>query len=324
LGTGTQGMGTQLIDFEVRRPRQDTLFRAVARVAGGITLVLMVVIFIVLLVRSYRVLHVYGISKFLTTQHWVPEGGVFGVGSLLFNTLMIGVVALVIAVPVSLCAALFISEYSPPPVASALKALIELLAAIPSVVFGYWGLAYLTPRIIPLSRWLADHLAFLPFFKVSSSTFAGSTFIAGVVVALMVSPVLTAVAQEVFSQAPTGQREAALALGGTRWGMIRKVVIPFGRGGIVGGTMLAFGRAVGETVAVVVLISATQNRQLHILESGANSISALIAETWGESNPIGLSALMAAGLTLFLLTLIVNAAASVIVNRTAKAGGLAQ
>jgi phosphate transport system permease protein len=315
------GTGSQLIDFEVRRPRQDAVFRAVARVAGGTTLALMAVIFIVLLIRSYRVLHVYGISKFLTTQHWVPEGGVFGIGSLLFNTLMIGVVALVIAVPVSLCAALLISEYSPPAVGSALKALMELLAAIPSVVFGYWGLAYLTPRVIPLSRWLAGHLAFIPLFKVSSTSLAGSTFIAGIVVALMVSPVLTAVAQEVFSQAPNGQREAALALGGTRWGMIRKVVLPFGRGGIVGGTMLAFGRAVGETVAVVVLISATQNRQLHILESGANSISALIAETWGESNPIGLSALMAAGLTLFLFTLVVNATASVIVNRTAKAGG---
>jgi phosphate transport system permease protein len=315
------GTGSKLIDFEVRRPRQDVIFRATARVAGAMTLALMAVIFVALLVRSYRALHLVGIGKFLTTQQWVPEAGKFGVGSLLFNTVMIGVVALVIAVPVSLCAALLISEYSPPAVSSALKTLVELLAAMPSVVFGYWGLEYLTPRIRPLSQWLANHLAFLPIFKVTSSSFAGSTFIAGIVVALMVSPVLTAVAQEVFFQAPSGQREAALALGGTKWGMIRKVVLPFGRGGIVGGTMLAFGRAVGETVAVVVVISATATRQVHILQSGANSISAWIAETWGESNPIGISALMAAGLTLFLLTLIVNAAASVIVNRTAKAGG---
>ncbi len=316
------GLNSQRIDFQVHRPRQDVIFRASARVAGGITLALMAVIFVALLVRSYRALHLVGFTKFLTIQQWVPEGGKFGVGSLLFNTLMIGVVALVIAVPISLCAALLISEYSPPALSSALKALVELLAAIPSVVFGYWGLAYLTPRIVPLSRWLADHFAFLPVFKVTTSSLAGSTFIAGIVVALMVSPVLTAVAHEVFSKAPNGQREAALALGGTRWGMIRKVVLPFGRGGIVGGTMLAFGRAVGETVAVVVVISATATRQVHILQSGANSISALIAENWGESNPIGISALMAAGLTLFLLTLVVNAAASVIVNRTAKAGGL--
>lgn len=306
------------INFQARLPRQDRLFRLAARAAGGLTLAIMALIFGVLLTRSYRAVHIVGFWKFLTIQQWVPEGGKFGVGSVLFNTVVIGLIALAVAVPISICAALLISEYAPRMVRSPLRSLVDLLAAVPSVIFGYWGVAFLSPRIRPLSRWLADHLAFIPIFKVTTTSLTGSPFIAGLVVALMIAPILTAVSQEVFSRAPKGQREAALALGGTRLGMIRKVVLPFGRGGIIGGTMLALGRALGETVAVVVVISATLVRQPHILQMGANSISALIAENWGESNPIGLSALMAAGLTLFLFTLVVNGAASVIVNRDSK------
>jgi phosphate transport system permease protein len=314
--------GKPRIQFEVHRPLQDRIFRASARVCGALTLAIMALIFVILLVRSYSAVHLEGLGRFLTTQQWSPEGGVYGIGSLLFNTVVIAVVAMVLAVPVAICAALLLTEYAPRSLRGPLTALVDLLAAVPSVIFGYWGLAYLTPRVIPLSRWLTDHLGFIPIFKTTTHTYAGSPFIAGVVVSLMAAPILTAVVREVFSQAPQGQKEAALALGGTRWGMIRTVVLPFGRGGIIGGTMLALGRALGETVAVVVLISATLTRQVHILQSGANSISAFIAETWGEANPLGIIALMAAGLILFIFTLLVNAVASVVVQRSRSGAGL--
>jgi phosphate transport system permease protein len=307
--------------FEARRPIQDRIYHGAARIAGGITLAVMGLIFAILVIRSTRAIHLVGIRRFLTTQRWVPEGGSFGIGSLLFNTVMIALVAMVIAVPVAVGAALFITEYAPRRVRGPLTSLIDLLAAVPSVIYGVWGIAFLTPRARLLSRWLAVHFPFIPIFKTSGSSFAGSTFIIGIVLALMVTPITTAIVREVFSQAPTGQREAALALGGTRWGMIRSVVLPFGRGGIIGGTMLGFGRAMGETVAVALIISSSLVRQVHILQSGTNSISAMIAERWGEASPIGLSALMAAGLALFLFTLVVNAIASMVVARSVSGAG---
>lgn len=279
-------------------------------------------ILVILIIRSTRAINIVGIHRFVTTQNWVAEGGTFGIGSLLFNTVMMSIIAMVLAVPVSVSAALFITEYAPRRVRGAFTTLVDLLAAVPSVIFGIWGLAFLTPRVLPLSRWLSTHVAFIPIFKVTSPRFAGSTFIAGIVLALMIAPITTAVVREAFSQAPAAQKEAALALGGTRWGAIRTVVIPYGRGGIIGGTMLGFGRALGETVAVAIIISSTLVRQVHVLQYGANSISAFIAEQWGEANPIGLSALMAAGLTLFLFTLVVNFIASIIVGRSRSGAGV--
>jgi phosphate transport system permease protein len=307
---------------QTHRRRQDTVYRATARAAGGVTLAVMGLILVILIIRAARAIHIVGLGHFLTTQRWVPEGGTFGIGSLLFNTVMMSIVAMVLAVPVSISAALFITEYAPRAVRGAFTTLVDLLAAVPSVIFGIWGLAFLTPRIRPLSEWLSRHVAFIPIFKTSSTSFAGSTFIAGIVLALMVTPIATAVVREAFSQAPAAQKEAALALGGTRWGAIRAVVLPYGRGGIIGGTMLGFGRALGETVAVTIIISSSLVRQVHILQSGTNSISAFIAEQWGEASPIGLSALMAAGLVLFLFTFVVNAIASIIVGRSRSGAGV--
>jgi phosphate transport system permease protein len=307
---------------QTHRRRQDRIYRATARAAGAVTLAVMGLILVILIIRSAQAIHIVGVRRFLTTQRWVPQGGSFGIASLLFNTVMMSIVAMVIAVPVSVGAALFITEYAPRSVRGAFTSMVDLLAAVPSVIFGIWGLIYLTPRVRPLSLWLSTHLAFIPIFKTTTSSFAGSTFIAGIVLALMVTPITTAVVREAFSQAPAAQKEAALALGGTRWGAIRAVVIPYGRGGIIGGTMLGFGRALGETVAVTIIISSALVRQVHILQSGTNSISAFIAEQWGESSPIGLSALMAAGLTLFLFTFVVNAIASIIVGRSRSGAGV--
>ena len=157
--------------------------------------------------------------------------------------------------------ALFINEYAPPGARRSLTSLIDLLAAVPSLIYGLWGLTFLQPHLLGVSKWLTTHLGFIPFFQTElDRTCKASAFIAGVVVALMIVPIITSVMREVFSQAPPGEKEAALAMGATRWGMIRTVVLPFGKGGIIGGAMLGLGRALGETIAVVLIISPSVHR----------------------------------------------------------------
>lgn len=204
--------------------------------------------------------------------------------------------------------------------------IIDLMAAVPSIVYGLWGVFFLTPNILPFSQWLSTYFGWIPIFAVeafdpddplaSPTIFTASTFIAGIVVALMVAPIASSIMREVFTQAPVGEREGAFALGATRWGMIRSVVLPFGRGGIIGGTMLGLGRALGETIAVYLIISPVFIIQPHILEKGSNSIAALIALRYSEASAFELSALMAAGLALFLVTLIVNFGASMVISRS--------
>jgi phosphate transport system permease protein len=170
-----------------------------------------------------------------------------------------------------------------------------------------------------VSKWISTHLGFIPFLSTPKGAgFASSTFIAGLVVSLMVLPICTSVMREVFSQAPPGEKEGALALGGTKWGVIRDVVLPFGKGGMIGGSMLGLGRALGETIAVTLIISPTfdLHRLTHVVETGGNSFAALIALRFSESNEFGISALMAAGLVLFVSTLVVNAIASMVVARS--------
>jgi phosphate transport system permease protein len=202
-----------------------------------------------------------------------------------------------------------------------LTTIVDVLAAVPCIIYGLWGSYYCTPRVIPVSRGLATHLEFIPFFHVNdahTASYSGSTFIAGLVVALMIVPICTAVMREVFSQAPAGEKEGALALGGTKWNVIKTVVLPFGKGGIIGGSMLGLGRALGETIAVTLIIAPLFNpgSLTHVLQLGGNSIASLIALRFSESNDFGISALMAAGLTLFVITLIVNAFAAVVVSRS--------
>jgi phosphate transport system permease protein len=306
------------IAISVRRSGADRAYRAVAYGAGGGTLVLMGIIGAFLLVKAWPALHALGL-KFFTTSQWIPQSGAFGITGILLGTVLIAGVALVLAVPVATLAALFITEYAPRRLKRPITWLIDVLAAVPSLIYGLWGRSFLQPRILGLSRWLATHLGFIPFFhSPKQASFPASTFIAGVVVALMIVPICTAVMREVYSQAPPGEKEGALALGGTKWGVIRDVVIPFGRGGMIGGAMLGLGRALGETIAVTLIISPSfePGRLFHILPTGGNSIASLIALRFGESNDFGISALMAAGLTLFVMTLLVNAAASAIVARS--------
>jgi phosphate transport system permease protein len=305
-------------------PLSDRVFRAVVRSAGLLVLVIMGAIGIFLAYQAVPTLREYGLS-FFTEPSFVPNSDKLGIAAVGLFTLQVAGVAIVVAFPLALATALFISEYTPERLKRTLIALLDLMAAVPSVVYGLFGFVFLTPQMIYLSRWLSKYLGFLPFFHVDTdvnaaaweqSKYTSSPFIAGVVVAMMVLPFAASIAREVFSQAPIGEREGALALGSTRWGVIRSVVLPFGKGGLIGGTMLALGRALGETIAVVMILAPAFDIKFHLLENGAITISSLIALRFGEATQGQLSALLAAGLVLFLFTLAINTVASTIVARS--------
>jgi phosphate transport system permease protein len=303
----------------------DYAFRGIARSGGVLVLILMVLVGTFLTYRAAQALHKAGWS-FLTTQVWNPNGGGFGIAAIMIGTVLIALVAIAVAVPLALGSALYISEYAPRRIQRVLVGAVDLMAAVPSVVFGLWGAFFLQWRMTSLSRWINDWFYWIPVFKVDGVTrhqtgptatfYTSSTFIAGSVVALMVTPIAASIMREAFSQAPPSEREGAYALGATRWGMIRAVVLPFGKGAVIGGTMLGLGRALGETIAVVMIISPVFAIQPHILEHGTSSVSSLIALQYSEATPFGISALMAAGLALFALTLIVNFVAAMIVSRS--------
>jgi phosphate transport system permease protein len=257
---------------------------------------------------------------FLTTFEWNPDGAPakFGIAAVMYGTTMIALIALTVALPIAIGSALFVNEYAPARLGRPLVALLDLLAAVPSLIYGMWGLYYLQPHLMGTSRWLTDHLGFLPFFHTTRPVFGSSMFIAGIVVGLMVLPIVASVTREVLSQAPRAVCEAALALGGSRWGMIRTVILPFGRSGIVGAAMLGLGRALGETIAIALILSFNFQIQTELLAPGGGSVAGLIANNFGEAGETQRHALVAAGLALFIITLIVNTGARLIVNRTSK------
>ena len=323
-----QGTGTPPED--VARPFHpdggvgDRIFRAAARSIGILVLLITGGIGAFLAYQSVPTIREYGWS-FFTTVDWSPGTGVVGIVAVLVGTISVALVAISIAFPLALCTALFITEYAPPKLRSTLISLVDLMAAVPSIVYGLWGVFLLQDNFIYLARWLHQNLGFIPLFAVradadaaswSQLDYTKSMLIAGVVVAMMVLPVAASVMREVFSQTPSGEREAALALGSTRFGVVRSVVLPFGRGGIIGGTMLGLGRALGETIAVVLVLSPAFELKWQVAEIGGSTISSLIALSFGEANASQLSALLAAGLVLFLFTLVVNSIAAVIVGRS--------
>lgn len=308
-----------------RRGRGDRIFSGVTSLSGLTVLAIMGAVGLFLSIEATQSLRATGLS-FLTTAEWQPDRGKFGIAAVLVGTVLIAFVAVMVALPIAMGTALFITDVAPTWLRSTLVALVDLMAAVPSVVYGLWGLHLLQGQIIGLSRWLNTWFGWIPLFDVSgadpnsplssATVYTASAFVAGVVVAMMVMPISCVVMREVFSQVPIGEREGAYALGSTRWGMIRVVALPFGRGGIIGGTMLGLGRALGETIAVLLIISPRFDINLHVLEAGGNSVSSLIALRYSESSGFGLSALMAAGLALFALTLVVNFTASWFVARS--------
>jgi phosphate transport system permease protein len=310
--------------FLSRASITDVIFRRVATTSGIITVAIMLAVGLFLSLRASDALRATG-WRFLTEQQWSPETNTFGVAAILFGTVTIAVIALAVSVPLSIGTALLLSEVATGRLRATLVTLVDLMAAVPSIVFGLWGVYFLQGNIIPVAKWISIWFGWLPFFAVTdaqgqpfteASAFTSSAFIAGIVVGMMVVPTQTAIMREAFARAPIGEREGAYALGSTRWGMIRAVVLPFGKGGIIGGVMLGLGRALGETIAVYMIISPIFVINWQVLKTGTNSVSALIALRYGEASEFGLSALMAAGLVLFLLTLVINFTASSIVARS--------
>jgi phosphate transport system permease protein len=292
--------------------------------AAGLTvLFLLTLIGIFLAYQSRHAFARMGLS-FFTTTGWRTSvfPPVIGVLGLLFGTVVVALIAVSIAVPLGVTVGLYIAEYAPSSLRKILQAMIDLLAAIPSILFGLWGFFFLSAQIVPLSRWMTTHLGWIPIFRTDpDTTLANSFFIAGIVVSLMVVPIVASITRAVFSQTPPGEKEAALALGSTRWGMVRTVVLPFGRGGIIGGSMLGLGRALGETIAVVFLLPQVPEITSHLLQNGGATIAGFIALRAG-SDPFTVSGLMAAGLVLFVITLSTNLVASTIVSRSRSGVGV--
>jgi phosphate transport system permease protein len=310
----------------------DRFFRFSLLSTGVAVLLIMGTVGLFLFVRGSGALAGAGLS-FLTTQGWDPDSHNFGIATVITGTLLIAAVAVALAVPLATGVALYISEYAPSTLRGLLVNLVDLMAAVPGVVYGLWGFYLLNPLIIPVARWMAATFGWLPLLGIHDShpndpletptIYESSTFVAGIVVALVIMPTICSVMRESFSLAPVGEREGAYALGATRWGMIRNVVLPFGRGGMIGGSMLGLGRAMGETIAVVMIITPVFRIQPEILRSGTNSVSALIALRFEAASPFELSALMAAGLALFALTLMVNFGASAMIVRS-RSGQLSE
>jgi len=311
--------------LESKRGFGDRVFDKMTSISGLIVLAMMLAVGLFLAIEANQALVKAGWS-FFSTAEWETGRNHFGVSAILLGTVLVAVVAVVVAVPIALGTALFITEVAPTWLRSTLIALVDLMAAVPSVVYGLWGLFLLEGQLISIARWINTWFGWIPIFKVngadpndplsSQTVYSASVFIAGIVVAMMVMPIACVVMRQVFSQVPVGEREGAYALGSTRWGMIRVVALPFARGGIIGGTMLGLGRALGETIAVALILSPRNLITLHILEAGGNTVSSLIATRYSEEQGFGLSALFAAGLVLFGVTLFINFTASWFISRS--------
>ena len=292
--------------------------------AGVSVLVLLTLVGLFLMLQSHQAISESGVLRFLTRTEWRTDvqPARIGVAGLLVGTVLVALVAVAIAVPFGVLAALVITEYASARGRKWLTGIVDLLAAVPSLLFGIWGFLFLSEQIVPISKWLTTHLGFIPIFATDDgASLTGSIFIAGIVVSLMVLPIIVSVVREVFSQTPPGEKEAALALGGTRWGMIRTVVLPYGRGGIIGGSMLGLGRALGETIAVALLLPQVPEVSVKILQNGGATVSGFIANRAG-ADAFTTSGLMAAGLVLFLITLATNMVASVVVSRSRSGVGV--
>lgn len=301
----------------------DKVFRGFVSSAALFSLVVLILIAAFLLYRGFEIFSDFGLG-FITNTKWEmidpndPATASFGIAAMLVGSVLTATIAIIIAVPFAMASALFIEYYSPRRLRTALTALLDLVAAIPSVVYGIWGYVVLLPLVEDWSATLNKYLDWIPLFAVRTPIFGRSPFLAGLLLAIMILPIVTSVAREVYSQAPRDLVDATYALGGTKWGGIKTVVLPFGKSGLVGGAMLGLGRALGETVAVYLTLNLVFEINFKILASAGGNVASLIATKFGEASAYELKGLMAAGLVLFLVTLAVNFLATVIVNRSRK------
>lgn len=260
----------------------------------------------------------FGVFGFSFTNNWDVSKAAYGALPLLVGTLITSGIALLIGVPIAVASALYLTELCPRRARAGLTILIELLAAVPSVVYGLWGIFFLAPKLQGTEQWFADTFSFVPWIGGGLVTIP-NYFIAGLILGIMILPIVSAITREVVATVPADHKEAALALGATRWEMIRLAVLPYSRAGIVGGSMLGLGRAIGETIAVTIVIGNAPVIGHHLFSQGY-TLAAVIANEFGEaaSDPLHRAALIASGLVLFVLTLGVNGAARAFVVRAAR------
>jgi phosphate transport system permease protein len=294
----------------------DRIFAGAAQGAGILILVVLAGVAVFLIVQA--------LPAIVSPAAALPGGVglVAYIFPLVFGTLLAAVIALIIATPLAVAVALFITHFAPRRLAQGLGYLIDLLAAVPSIVYGLWGVAVLAPATLGLSTWLNTYLGWLPFFAGPVSATGRTMFVVGITLAVMILPIITAVSREVFLQTPKLHEEAALALGATRWEMIRMAVLPFGRSGIISGAMLGLGRALGETMAVAIILSVSGAVTFNLISSSnPSTIAANIALQFPDSTGVAVNTLIASGLVLFVITLLVNALARYIINRRREFSG---
>jgi phosphate transport system permease protein len=301
-----------------RARKGDSAFRGFATGSGMLILVVMAAIAVFLVLEAIPAF-TKDKGNFFSTFTWDPDGSqVFGIGAIAFGSVLSSALALIIGVPVAVGVALFISQYASRVVARPLAYIVDLLAAVPSVIYGLWGVIFLVPHMVPLSAFLNRYLSWIPLFSSPQNIFGKSVLSASVVLAVMMLPIVAALSREVFVQTPREHQEGAVALGATKWETIRLTVLPYGKSGVISAIVLGFGRAIGETIAVALVLSSNYGVSWHILVPGGNTIAANIANRWGDAGDIGRPALIASGLVLFIITLVVNYGARAIVRRGTK------
>jgi phosphate transport system permease protein len=294
-----------------RRRAGDRIFSNTAVIAGVTILALLAGVAIFLIGESWPAITAQAAD--------LPEGKnlVEYIAPLAFGTVLAALLATIIAVPLAVAVALFITHIAPERVAAPLSYIVDLLAAIPSIVYGLWGIFVLGPAAVSVMQWLEDKLGWIPLFEGPASATGRTMLVVGVVLAVMILPIVSAVAREVFAQTPRRLEEGALALGATRWEMIRMAVLPFGKSAIISGTMLGLGRALGETMAVAIILSVSGVVTFNLISSSnPSTIAANVALDFPESSGLDVNALIASGLVLFAITLVVNMIARAIIART--------
>jgi phosphate transport system permease protein len=311
--TDTTSVGGQILAGVSRGERRagDSLFSGLATGAGVTILVVLAGVAIFLIAESFPAI--------TASPAELPEGKslIDYTAPLVFGTIVAATIAVIVAVPLAVAVALFISHIAPRRLALTLGYIIDLLAAIPSIVYGLWGIFVLGPAAVPIMSWLTDHLSFIPFFEGPPSPTGRTMLVAGLVMAVMILPIVSAVAREVFAQTPRRLEEGALALGATRWEMIRMAVLPFGKSAVISGSMLGLGRALGETMAVAIILSVSGVVTFNLVSSAnPSTIAANIALNFPESSGVLVNALIFTGLVLFVITLVVNMIARAIISRS--------
>jgi phosphate transport system permease protein len=294
-----------------RRRRGDRIFSNAAVIAAVTILALLAGVAIFLIIDSVPAVTASPVD--------LPEGKslIDYIAPLAFGTVLAAFTAVVVAVPLAVAVALFISHIAPRRIANTLAYIVDLLAAIPSIVYGLWGIFVLGPAMVPILDWLVAKLGFIPFFEGPASVTGRTMLTAGLVLAVMILPIISAVSREVFAQTPRKLEEASLALGATRWEMIRMVVLPFGKSAVISGSMLGLGRALGETMAVTIILSVSGIVSFDLVsQSNPTPIAANIALKFPESSGIDVNALIASGLVLFGITLVVNMIARLVIDRS--------